>query len=205
MAPRKTTRTKSSPKAKTAKIAKAGVKSAKSKAKAKPGGAWAAVFAPRAPGERRYWLVKSEPEVFSFEDLLRIHNKTTRWDGVRNFAARNFLKDGMKLGDRVFFYHSMSEEPGIVGICEVVRESYPDPTAFDSSSYGFDPKSDPQRPTWFVVDLRAVAQLTHPVTLAQIKKRKELKDMALLRIGRLSVTPVTADEWRVITEMAAAN
>lgn len=182
---------------------------AKSRSKAggktKAGGAWAAIFAPRAPGEKRYWLVKSEPEVFSFDDLLRIHNKTTRWDGVRNFAARNFLKDGMKLGDRVFFYHSMSNEPGIVGICEVVRESYADPTAFDSTSYGFDPKSNPERPTWVAVDLRAVAQLTHPVTLAQIKRRKELKGMALLRIGRLSVTPVAADEWRVITEMAAAN
>ena len=169
---------------------------------AKKGGAWDAVFAPRAPGERRYWLVKSEPEVFSFDDLLRTINKTTHWNGIRNFAARNFLRDGMKIGDRVFYYHSMSEAPGIVGICEVVREGYPDDTAFDSASEGYDPKSVREKPTWFMVDLRAVAQLTHPVTLAQIKQRKELAGMALLRIGRLSVSPVTADEWTVITRMA---
>lgn len=170
--------------------------------KKKKGGAWTAVFAPRAPGERRYWLVKSEPDVFSFDDLLRIHNKTTHWNGIRNFAARNFMKDGMKLGDRVFFYHSMAETPGIVGICEVVREGYPDFTALDPSSDGYDPKATQEAPIWYMVDLRAVAQLTRPVTLAEIKTRKELKGMALLRIGRLSVSPVTGEEWRVITEMA---
>src|SRR5437867_2748061 len=169
---------------------------------ARTGGAWDAVFAPRAPGERRYWLVKSEPEIFSFDDLLHIHNKTTHWDGVRNFAARNFMRDGMKLGDRVFFYHSMSEHQSIVGICEVVREGYPDESAFDPASHGYDLKSDKASPTWYMVDLRAVAQFTHPVTLKQIKERSELKNMALLRIGRLSVSPVSADEWRVITEMA---
>ena len=169
---------------------------------AKTGGAWTAVFAPRSPGERRYWLVKSEPEVFSFDDLLHIHNKTTHWNGVRNFAARNFMKDGMKLGDRVFFYHSMAESPGIVGICEVVREGYPDATALDSASEGYDPKATPESPIWFMVDLRAVAQLTRPVTLAEIKARRDLEGMALLRIGRLSVSPVSPDEWRVITEMA---
>lgn len=168
----------------------------------KPGGAWESAFALREPGERRYWLVKSEPEVFSFEDLLRVHNKTTHWNGVRNFAARNFMKDGMKRGDRVFFYHSMSGTPGIVGICEVVREGYPDTTAFDPSDDGYDPKSDRTKPTWFMVDLRAVAQLTRPVTLAELKERKELANMALLRIGRLSVTPVTRAEWDTICAMA---
>lgn len=163
---------------------------------------WDAVLSPRQPGEKRFWLVKSEPDVFSFEDLLRIHNKTTHWNGIRNFAARNFMRDGMKAGDRVFFYHSGTGDPGIVGICEVVREAYPDPTAFDPKDDGHDPKSDPTHPTWYMVDLRAVAQLTHPVTLAQIKGRKELKDMALLRIGRLSVTPVTEKEWDVICSMA---
>jgi predicted RNA-binding protein with PUA-like domain len=163
---------------------------------------WKAAFAPRAPGEKRYWLVKSEPDVFSFDDLLRRPNKTTHWNGVRNFAARNFMKEGMKLGDRVLYYHSMADGQSIVGICEVVRESYPDDSAFDPSSEGYDPKSKKEAPTWYMVDLRAVAQFTHPVTLAQIKARKELKDMALLRIGRLSVSPVTAAEWRVITDMA---
>jgi predicted RNA-binding protein with PUA-like domain len=169
-------------------------------AKAKTGGAWDAFFV-RVPGEQRYWLAKSEPDVFSFSDLLRIHNKTTNWNGIRNFVARNFLRDGMKLGDRVFFYHS-GASPEIVGICEVVREGYPDETAFDATNPGHDPKSDKAKPTWFQVDIRAVAQFTRPVTLAEIKSRKELKHMAMLRIGRLSVTPVTAAEWGVITALA---
>jgi predicted RNA-binding protein with PUA-like domain len=173
------------------------------RAKKAKGGAWDGVFAPRAPGEKRYWLVKSEPDVFSFDDLLRAHNRTTQWNGVRNFVARNFLRDGMQVGDRVFYYHSMSTNPpAIVGICEVVRAAYPDETAFESGSDGYDPKSDRAKPTWFMVDLRAVAQFTHPVTLEQIKTRKELKNMAILRIGRLSVTPVAPDEWATITRLA---
>ena len=176
--------------------------SAAPKPAAKAGGALDAVFAPRSPGERRYWLVKSEPDVFSFDDLLRIHNKTTSWNGVRNFAARNFMKDGMKVGDRVFFYHSMSGDPGIVGICEVVREAYPDDTALDAASEYHDPKATKENPIWYMVALRAVAQLTHPETLAQMKARRELAGMALLRIGRLSVSPVTQAEWDVICEMA---
>ena len=163
---------------------------------------WAAALAPRRAGERRYWLVKSEPDVFSFDDLLRIHNKTTHWNGVRNFVARNFMRDGMKLGDQVFFYHSSTEPPAIVGICEVVREAYPDDSAFDAASDGYDEKSERERPTWFMVDLRAVAQFTRPVTLAELKARPELAGMALLRIGRLSVTPVTAAEWETIRAMA---
>lgn len=172
------------------------------KATAKKGGSWDAVFAPRAPEERRYWLVKTEPAVFSFDDLLRKHNKTTHWDGVRNFVARNFMRDGMQLGDRVFFYHSSTEQPGVVGICEVVRERYPDPAQFDGTSPYFDRKATKEKPIWFMVDLRAVAQMTHPVTLVQIKASKALRHMALLRIGRLSVTPVTATEWEAITQMA---
>jgi predicted RNA-binding protein with PUA-like domain len=167
-----------------------------------PRGTWAAALAPRTDGETRYWLVKSEPDVFSFDDLLRIHNKTTSWNGVRNFVARNFMRDGMKRGDRVFFYHSSTEPPAIVGICEVVREGYPDDTAFDPSSEGYDPRSVREEPTWFMVYLRAVAQFTRPVTLAELKARKELANMALLRIGRLSVTPVTQREWDLICGMA---
>jgi predicted RNA-binding protein with PUA-like domain len=187
---------------KPAQRAKRAKPASKAKPARKPGGAWDAVFTARSPGERRYWLVKSEPEVFSFDDLLRIHNKTTNWNGVRNFAARNFMRDGMKLGDRVFFYHSMSGEPGIVGICEVVREAYPDDTALDPSGEYHDPKATKENPIWYMVDLRAVAQLTHPVTLEQIKTRKELANMALLRIGRLSVSPVSPQEWEVICGMA---
>ncbi len=165
------------------------------------GGKWAEWF-DRKPGEKRYWLVKSEPSVFSFDDLLRAQNCTTRWDGVRNFAARNFLRDGMKLGDRVFFYHSMADPQVIVGIAEVVREGYPDLTAFDKKSYGYDAESKQDDPQWFAVDLRAVAQFTRPVTLPEIKAKKTLANMALVRIGRLSVTPVRAKEWETIVEMA---
>ena len=165
-------------------------------------GKWAEWFV-RASGERRYWLVKSEPETFSFDDLLRAPNRTTFWDGVRNFAARNFLRDGMKLGDRVFFYHSRAEPQAIVGICEVVCEGYPDHTAFDRKHPNYDPESNRAAPQWYVVDVRAVAQFTRPVTLPAIKARKELADMALVKIGRLSVTPVRAAEWEIICAMAS--
>ena len=165
-------------------------------------GKWAAAFAPRTRDERRYWLVKSEPDVFSFDDLMKAPKKTTGWDGIRNFAARNFLRDGMKRGDRVFFYHSMGKPQAIVGICEVVREGYPDPTAFDPKGPGHDPASKESEPTWFAVDLRAVEKLPRPVTLAEIKARPELAEMALVRIGRLSVTPVTEKEWETIFAMS---
>ena len=168
-------------------------------------GPWAATFAPRSPGERRYWLVKSEPSVFSFDDLLASPRRTTCWDGVRNFAARNFMRDGMRLGDGVLFYHSMTDAQAIAGTCEVVRESYPDHTATTRGHPHFDDTSDPSSPTWFMVDLRAVEKFARPVTLRAIKARPELAGMALLRIGRLSVTPVTAAEWGVICKMGGAT
>lgn len=164
-------------------------------------GKWAWVFK-RQPGEVRYWLVKTEPEVFSFDDLLRRHGRTTCWDGVRNYAARNFLRDGMKLGDRVFVYHSGTETPMIVGECEVAREGYVDHTAFDAKHRHYDAESKPGEPTWYMVDLRAVAQYTKPVTLEQVKLKQPLKDMALVRISRLSVSPVTEKEYKVIRAMA---
>jgi predicted RNA-binding protein with PUA-like domain len=165
-------------------------------------GAWADTFKARRPGERRYWLVKSEPDTFSFDDLQKAPNRTTQWDGIRNHVARNFIRDGMHVGDRVFFYHSSTNPQAIVGICEVAREGYPDTAALDPKHAAYDPKSDPGDPTWFMVDLRAVEPLTRPVTLAEIKKRPELAKMAMLRIGRLSVTPVTKQEWDVILGMA---
>jgi predicted RNA-binding protein with PUA-like domain len=165
-------------------------------------GAWAETFKPRRPGEKRYWLVKSEPETFSFDDLLASPKQTMHWDGVRNHVARNFMRDGMQVGDRVFFYHSSTNPQAIVGICEVAREAYPDHTALDPEHDAYDPKSDPDDPTWYMVDLRAVERLKRPVTLAEIKKRPELAKMALLRIGRLSVSPVTEQEWNVIRAMA---
>jgi predicted RNA-binding protein with PUA-like domain len=164
-------------------------------------GRWAQWFT-RAPGERRYWLVKSEPTTFSFAHLVAAPGKTTGWDGVRNFVARNFMRDGMKKGDLVFFYHSSTNPQAIVGIAEVAREAYADATAQDPKHHSHDPKATPDDPIWYQVDIKAVKTLARPVTLAEIKGRKELANMALLRIGRLSVTPVSADEWRVITELA---
>ena len=106
------------------------------------------MFTPRQPGEKRYWLVKSEPSTFSFDDLMAAKDRTTHWDGVRNFVARNFMRDGMKLGDQVYFYHSSVNPQAIVGVAEVVREAYPDKTAFDKSHHGYDSDSDPNDPTW---------------------------------------------------------
>ena len=168
----------------------------------KEGGPWGRCFLPRRPGEKRYWLVKSEPDVFSWDDLLKAKKRTTHWNGVRNFSARNFMRDGMKTGDLVFFYHSNAEPPGIVGICEVAREAYPDTTAFDQDHDGYDEKSSPANPTWFMVDLRAVEPLPNMVTLPMLKAAKGLEQMALIRTGRLSVIPVTADEWKTILAMA---
>ena len=150
---------------------------------------------------RKYWLVKSEPEVFSYDDLAASPKRTTHWDGVRNYAARNHLRS-MRNGDLAFFYHSSGKAPAIVGIAEVVREAYPDPSAFDSKDPHFDPKSHTDDPTWFMVDLRAVEPLARPVTLDEIKKTKGLEQMALVRIGRLSVQPVTAAEWGIVTKVA---
>jgi predicted RNA-binding protein with PUA-like domain len=175
---------------------------AKKAAAPKEEGKWRAALAPRARGEKRFWLVKSEPETFSFDALLALPGKTTPWDGVRNFAARNFMRDGMKRGDRVFFYHSSTNPQAIVGICEVAREAYPDASAFDRKHAAFDPGSKLDAPTWFLVDLRAVQRLKRPVTLAEIKATPSLSQMALVRIGRLSVTPVTSNEWDTITAMA---
>ena len=168
-------------------------------------GAWASVFAPRAKGERRYWLIKSEPDVFSFDDLLQAPDRTTCWDSIRNSGARNFLRDGMKLGDRCFYYHSNAEPSAIVGVCEVVREGYPDHTAFDPSHDYYDAKSDQATPTWFMIDVRAVSAFKTPVTLPQIKADPALADMSLLRVSRLSVVPVTAAEWAHVCAHSAAS
>jgi predicted RNA-binding protein with PUA-like domain len=149
---------------------------------------------------RRYWLVKSEPETFSFDDLLGATNRTTHWDGVRNYAARNHLRE-MKKGDQVLFYHSSSKPAAIVGTAEVVREAYPDHTAFDPKDPHFDPKSKPESPAWFMVDLKALKPLAQPVTLEQVKKTKSLQKMALVRLGRLSVQPVTEEEWETVMKL----
>jgi len=166
------------------------------------GSSWEWVFLPRKRDEKRYWLVKSEPGTFSFDDLMARPDRTTHWDGVRNYTARTFMRDGMRLGDPVFFYHSNADPSAIVGLCEVVREGYPDHTALDKNDPHFDPESDPQDPKWFMVDLRAVRALPRPLPLAELRARKELAGMALLRIGRLSVSPVRPAEWDLIMSMA---
>lgn len=149
-----------------------------------------------------YWLVKSEPEEFGIDDLYRRPKRTEHWDGVRNYQARNFMRDGMKKGDEVFFYHSNCETPGIVGIARVVKEAYPDHTAFDPDDPHYDPKSDPDEPRWFMVDLKYVRKLKRTIALAELKDNPRLSDMALVRKGnRLSVMPVSAAEWQAILDM----
>ena len=154
-----------------------------------------------ASDSRRFWLVKSEPGEFSYDDLEASPDRTTSWDGVRNYAARGHLR-AMKPGDVVLFYHSGVDPTAVVGIAEVVRDAYPDDTAFDRKHPHFDPKSKKDEPTWFMVDLRAVRPLERPVTLDEIKRTKGLEQMALVRIGRLSVQPVTSREYDTITALA---
>lgn len=166
-------------------------------------GKWAAEFT-RAKGERRNWLMKSEPDVFSFDDLLSAPRQTTCWDGVRNSSARNFMRDAMKKGDRVFFYHSNADPSAIAGICEVVEEGYPDYSAFDPKSDYYDANSNPATPMWFMVDVRAVEKLRRPVTLPEIKAATSLANMALVRVSRLAVVPVTDAEWDIIIAMSHA-
>ncbi len=147
---------------------------------------------------RRLWLVKSEPDAFSFDDLLASPGRTTSWTGVRNYQARNLLRE-MKTGDLAFFYHSSADPTAVVGTVEVVREAYPDPTALDRRDPYFDPKSRPDEPTWMSVDLRAVERLARPVTLAELRGVKGLEGMVLLKKGsRLSVQPVSEKEWEII-------
>ena len=147
----------------------------------------------------RCWLVKSEPDVFSFDDLMASPRHTTCWDGVRNYQARNFMRDDMKKGDRVFFYHSNAEPAAIVGVCEVARESYVDHTALDPDDAHFDPKSRADAPVWTMVDLRGIHALKRPLSLADLRGVKGLEQMTLLQKGsRLSVQPVTMEEWEIV-------
>ena len=146
-----------------------------------------------------YWLMKSEPDVFGIQDLYQRPQQTEPWDGVRNYQARNMMRDAMKLGDQVFFYHSNCDEPGIVGIMEIAKEGYPDHTAFDPDDHHFDPKSDPANPRWIMVDVKFVRQFSRTIGLKELKARPELISMAVVRPGnRLSVMPVSAEEWAFI-------
>ncbi|GMQ91164.1 MAG: EVE domain-containing protein [Gammaproteobacteria bacterium] len=150
----------------------------------------------------QYWLMKSEPGEFSIGDLVKRPNKTEHWDGVRNYQARNFMRDDMKKGDQIFFYHSNCSEPGIVGIARVAREGYPDFTAFDPKDKHYDPKSKKDKPTWFMVDVLYVKRFKRTVTLVELKNEKKLKDMRLVQRGnRLSIIPITEKEWDTILKM----
>ena len=146
-----------------------------------------------------YWLMKSEPGEFSIDDLAARPRQTEPWDGVRNYQARNMMRDQMQVGDQAFFYHSNCAVPGIVGIMEVVSERYPDPTAFDPDDKHYDPKSDPENPRWYLVDVRFVRRLKRTVSLDELKEQPELEGLPLVRRGnRLSIMPVTKDQWEFI-------
>lgn len=150
----------------------------------------------------RYWLFKSEPETFSIDALKQKPKQTSHWDGVRNYQARNMMRDEIKVGDQVLFYHSNCTPPGIVGIAEVTRAAYPDFTSWDIHSEYYDPKSTPENPRWFMVDVTFVKKFTRMVTLDELKVNPKLEGMQVLRRGnRLSITPVTAAEWQAILKM----
>lgn len=150
---------------------------------------------------KSYWLVKTEPSTFSIDDWEKEKDKTTFWDGVRNYQARNTLRDLMKLGDEVLIYHSNAEPPEIVGVAKVVREGYPDFTALDASHPHFDPDSNADNPRWYMVDLKLTKRFKKKLSLAQAKELKSLQGMELLRKGsRLSVQPVKAEEFAAILE-----
>ncbi len=149
----------------------------------------------------RFWLFKSEPEVFSIDDLEKADEQITYWDGVRNYQARNYLRDEIKLGDQVLFYHSNCEPPSIVGICEVVRRGYPDFTAFDPNDPHYDPKSKEFEPTWFMVDIQLKKKFKQPLSLEEIRQNPKLANMKLVQRGnRLSVMEVTREEWNEIVK-----
>lgn len=146
-----------------------------------------------------YWLMKSEPDMFGIDHLRQRPKQTEHWDGVRNYQARNMLRDQMQVGDLAFFYHSNCAAPGIVGIARIVRAGYPDHTAVDPENEHYDPKSTPDKPRWYMVDVKFERKLARVITLDELKTHAELADMQLLRRGnRLSIMPVSAAQWRYI-------
>jgi len=151
----------------------------------------------------KYWLMKSEPSAFSIDDLIACENSTDNWDGIRNYQARNFMRDTMEIGDKVLFYHSNCDEVGVVGLAEVASEAYPDFTAFDESCKYYDPKSDPDKPRWVMVDIKFVEKFDRTVTLKEIKQIDELSNMKLVQRGmRLSIQPVEEFEYDFIINLA---
>src|SRR5262245_35290133 len=151
---------------------------------------------------QKYWLLKTEPESFSIQDLAKAKDQTTCWDGVRNYQARNSLRE-MKVGERVLFYHSSTDPTAVVGTATIVREAYPDHTAWDKKDHHYDPASTPENPRWFMVDIRLEQTFKQPVTLESLRGVAALKEMELLRKGsRLSVQPVRKSEFEAVLKLA---
>ncbi|WP_444887883.1 EVE domain-containing protein [Microbulbifer sp. JMSA008] len=148
-----------------------------------------------------HWLFKSEPDEYSLQDLAAEANGSGRWDGIRNYQARNFLRDQVAVGDGVLFYHSACKLPAVVGTAEVVRAAYADPAQFDPESKYFDPKASADSPRWFCVDLAWRSEFKRPIPLAEIKKDPQLAEMVLVRQGRLSIQPVRQEEWDYIVKL----
>ena len=152
---------------------------------------------------KKYWLFKTEPECYSIDDLKKKKNSTDSWDGVRNYQARNMLRDDIKVGDEVFFYHSKTKVPGIAGICTVVKAGYPDHTAMDPNGEHFDPKMTKDNPIWYMVDVQFKSRFNDIVTLTELKKTPGLENMVVTQKGsRLSIQPVRPEEWKIIIGLA---
>ena len=153
---------------------------------------------------RRYWLIKSEPSAYSIDDLKR--DKSTLWEGIRNYQARNFMMKEMKVGDEALFYHSSAEPPGAIGIAEVSGAAEPDPTQFDSGDSHYDPKATPAKAIWYCVRVKFKQKFARQVALSELRERKELKDMVLLQKGsRLSIQPVTEKEFKLVSELGSSK
>lgn len=151
---------------------------------------------------KKYWLMKSEPSTFGISDLASRPNQTEPWEGVRNYQARNFMRNDMQVGDEAFFYHSNCSEPGIVGIVKIVKAAYPDSFAFDKKSQYYDPKSTPDNPRWFMVDVKLTQRFDSTISLAALKENPLLNEWALVKKGnRLSILPVTSEQWQIVLNM----
>ncbi|MEX0684645.1 MAG: EVE domain-containing protein [Balneolales bacterium] len=156
--------------------------------------------------ERRFWLMKSEPDEFSIDDLKARPNQATWWEGIRNYQARNFMRDEMKIGDGVLFYHSRTKPLAIVGTMNVASKPYPDSSQFDPKSRYFDPKSPEDNPRWILVDVQLTQKFSNPVLRDVVMETPGLEDMMLIKKGsRLSIQPVTKNEWKIIHELAGVN
>ena len=150
---------------------------------------------------KNYWLFKAEPHIYGIDHLAAAPNKTGRWDGIRNYQARNFLRDQVALNDEVFIYHSSCKNVGIVGTAKIVKTAYPDPTQFNPESDYYDPKSTQENPRWVSVDIKLTKVFPRLISLAEIKAQSQLEDMVLVKQSRLSTQPVTADEWKIINSL----